>query len=324
MSFERIIRALTVNIGVKIVSILFAIFLWLHVTAQQEENQSFRVPLVLASVPDSLTIIHEVPQFVEVTIRGSRSILIKLRLLGRLKATVDLSASKRGRVNIPLSSAILNLSEELDPRDVMVDNPKTLSLNFERVITQSVPVKVAYKGEIPQDVIIKGQPAVIPDKVNVRGAASIVSGISFLITEEIDVRGRKGKITQEVALQLGGRNFTVMPDKVLVEMELSKRAVRTLANVPPIFLQDDETIAYRYSPRTVSITIEGPEEVIKNIISDQISILLDITTKQPGTYHLQPEVKVPPGIEKFWLDIDAFEITILAPDSLRGRRHEKR
>ena len=194
MSFERIIRALTVNIGVKIVSILFAIFLWLHVTAQQEENQSFRVPLVLAGVPDSLTIIHEVPQFVEVTIRGSRSILIKLRLLGRLKATVDLSASKRGRVNIPLSSAILNLSEELDPRDVMVDNPKTLSLNFERVITQSVPVKVAYKGEIPQDVIIKGQPAVIPGKVNVRGAASIVSGISFLITEEIDVRGRKGKI----------------------------------------------------------------------------------------------------------------------------------
>ena len=114
------------------------------------------------------------------------------------------------------------------------------------------------------------------------------------------------------------------PDKVLVEMELSKRAVRTLANVPPIFLQNDETIAYRYSPKTVSITIEGPEEVIKNIVSDKISILIDITTKKPGTYRLQPEVKVPPGIDKFWLDIDAFEITILPPDSGRGGGNEKR
>ena len=294
-----------------LISLFFAVFLWLVVTAQLEESQSFRVPLALSGIPDSLTIIHEVPEHIEVTIRGPRFNFIKLRLFSRLKASIDLSLAKRGRMNIPLSSAILNLSEEIDPRDVTVDSPKTLNLNFERVTTKSIPVKVAYKGEIPRDIIITGRPVLIPEKVAIRGAASIVSGITLITTEEIDIKNKKGMITQEVGLQLGGRNITVEPDKVLLEMEISRRAVRTLANIPPTLLQDDETLVVEYSPRAVSLTIEGPEDLIKSIVADDISVILNITTKKPGTYMLEPEIIVPQGIETYWLDVNSFEITIL-------------
>lgn len=311
MRFEKMMKALTANLGTKLISLFFAVFLWLVVTAQLEENQSFRVPLALSGIPDSLTIIHEVPEHIEVTIRGPRFNFIKLRLFSRLKASIDLSLAKRGRMNIPLSSAILNLSEEIDPRDVTVDSPKTLNLNFERVVTRSVAVKVAYKGEIPRDIIITGKPVLIPEKVVVRGAASIVSGISLLTTEEIDIKNKKGMITQEVGLQLGGRNITVEPNKVLLEMEISRRAVRTLANVPPTLLQDDETLVVEYSPKAVSLTIEGPEDLIKSIVADDVSIILNITTKRAGTYMLEPEIIVPQGIETYWLDVNAFEITIL-------------
>ena len=323
MRAESFFRGMRANIGAKIISVLFAVFLWLHVTAQQGENQAFKVPMELVNIPDSLTIIHDVPEFVEVTIHGSRSNLLKLRLFGRLKASVDLSMAKRGRVNIPLSSAILNLSDELDPRNIVIDNPKSLSLNFEKVIVNSVPVKVAYKGEIPRDIIITGQPVVIPSKVKVRGAASVVSGVSFLTTEEIDIRNKRGRVTHEVGLQLGGRNILVIPNKVLIEMEISKKAVRTLANVPPTILQDDETLLLEYSPRVVSLTIEGPEEVIKNIVADDVSVILNVTTKKPGTYQLQPEVIIPQGIEKYWLDVDAFEVTILPPMAKEASDHDE-
>ena len=316
MRFEKMMKALTANLGTKLISLFFAVFLWLVVTAQLEENQSFRVPLALSGIPDSLTIIHEVPEHIEVTIRGPRFNFIKLRLFSRLKASIDLSLAKRGRMNIPLSSAILNLSEEIDPRDVTVDSPKTLNLNFERVVTKLVAVKIAYKGEIPRDIIITGKPVLIPEKVVIRGAASIVSGISLLTTEEIDIKNKKGMITQEVGLQLGGRNITVEPDKVLLEMEISRRAVRTLANIPPTLLQDDETLVVEYSPRAVSLTIEGPEDLIKSIVADDISVILNITTKKPGTYMLEPEIIVPQGIETYWLDVNAFEITILPRSSM--------
>jgi YbbR domain-containing protein len=310
---NRLIRSLTANLGAKIVALLFAVFLWLHVTAQQLENQTFRVPLTLTDMPDSLIVIHDVPEFVEVTIRGSRSNLLKLRLFGRLKATVDLSDVKRGRINIPLSPVMLNISEDFDPRDIEVEEPKTLTLNFERVVTRVVPVRVAYRGEIPQDIIIRGTPTIIPDRVQVKGASSIVSGITMLNTEEIDVRGKRGKLTQEVDVNVGGRSVTVNPVKVLVEIELSRRGVRTLANLPPTLLQDVDGVEVTYSPKTVSLTIEGPEEVIKEIASDKVSILLNITTRKPGSYKIRPEIKLPQGIEKYWLDVEYFDITIHSP-----------
>ncbi len=322
MSFDRIIKALTRNLGAKIVSLLFAFFLWLHVTAQQGENQSFRVPLAMAAIADSLTITHDVPESVEVTIRGSRSNLMKLRLFGRLEATVDLSKAVKGRNTISLSAAMINLPEQIDPREVTIDNPKTLVLNFEDVVTKSVPVRIAYKGEIPDDVIIDGSPVIIPARVKLTGAASILEGIEALSTSEIDIRGRRGDYSEEFDLILGGMDIRVVPDKVLIEMSIHKRAVRTLANIPPTMLREDESLTVEYSPRIVSLTIEGPEDVIREITTEDVSVILDLTGKAPGTYLIEPEVIVPKGIERYFLDIDNFEITILPAGS--GTDKEKR
>ncbi len=262
MSFDRIIKVMTRNLGAKIVSLIFAFFLWLHVTAQQGENQSFRVPLTMTGIADSLTITHDVPESIEVTIRGSRSNLMKLRLFGRLEATVDLSKAVKGRNTVSLSAAMINLPEQIDPREVTVDNPKTLVLNFEEVVTKSVPVRIAYRGEIPDDVIIDGSPVIIPARVKMTGAASILEGIEVLSTREIDIRGRRGDYSEEFELMLGGMDIRVVPDKVLIEMSIHKRAIRTLANIPPTMLREDESLTVEYSPRIVSLTIEGPKEII--------------------------------------------------------------
>ena len=310
MRLEDFYRALVRNPGAKIISLVFAVFLWLHVTAQQGEDQSFRVPLMLTGIPDSLTIIHDVPQSIEVTVRGPRSSLLKLRLFGRSKATIDLSMARKGIVNIPLSAGVLNLPDDFDPRNVSIDNPKTLVLNFEQVITKLVPVRIAYKGKIPEDIIIMGSPVVIPARVRVRGAASIVSGINFLTTEEVDIRNRRGKITEETGLTLDGRGISVIPEKILIEMEIRKRATRVLANIPPTLLLDDNEMVVDYFPKVVSLTIEGPEDIIMEIVSDDISVILNITTRKPGDYRLEPEVIVPQGVEKYYLDIKVFEITI--------------
>lgn len=318
MSFDRIIKAMTRNLGAKIVSLVFAFFLWLHVTAQQAEDQSFRVPLSLAGVADSLTITHDVPESIEVTIRGSRSNLMKLRLFGRLEASVDLTKAVKGRNTVSLSAAMINLPEQIDPREVTVDNPKTLVLNFEEVVTKSVPVRIAYRGEIPDDMIIDGSPVIIPARVKITGASSVVGAIEVLSTREIDIRGRRGEYSEEIELILGGMDIRVVPDKVLIEMSIHKRAIRTLANIPPTILGDDESLSIEYSPRVVSLTIEGPEEIIREITTEDVSVIIDLTGRIPGTYVIEPEVIVPNGIERYFLDTDNFEITILPAASGSG------
>lgn len=310
MSIEKMLKVLSANIGAKIVSLLFAVLLWLHVTAQQGEDQLFHVPLVLGGVPDSLTVVSDHPREVTVTVRGSRIDLLRLRLFGRLTAAVDLSEAVKGRNTIPLNAAVLDLPERFDPRDVTVEEPASLVLSFEKVITRSVPVRVVWKGDVPKDLVIEGRPTVIPARVQVTGASSIVEAIESVATREIDLKGKKGRFSQETEIVRGGRDVTVVPDKVIVEASVQKRAVRTLANIPPTLLQDEGGLVIEYSPKFVSLTIEGPEDVIREITADDVSVILNVASRGPGTHRIEPEVIVPRGIEKYYLDVDAFEIVI--------------
>lgn len=298
------------NIGAKIISLVFALLLWLHVTAQQSEVQSLRVPLVLAGIPDSLTVVHEYPRAIDVTIRSSRMEMFKLRLIGRLRAQVDLSEVVEGRNTIPLGAAIMNLPEDIDPRDVVVDDPKVLVLNFEPVVTRQVPVRVSWKGDLPRDIVIDGDPVIIPGLVQVSGAASVVREIESLSTREIDLRGRRGRHAQEIEIAREGREITVSPDRVLVEVSIQRRLSRTLADIPPTLLQDTRGLAVEYSPQLVSLTIEGPEDLIRAIAASDVSVILNLAGRPPGRHRIEPEVIVPRGIEKYFLDIDAFEILI--------------
>ncbi len=319
-TFVKLIRE---NIGAKILAILFAIFIWFHVTAQQEEKQKFRIPLTLVNLPDSLIVVNDVPDYVKVTIKGQRSNLLRLRFMGNPRANVNLSNAKKGRINIQLSSTMLNIPEEIDLRDVSIEDPRVLVLNIEPVISKKVPVKIAYKGEIPEDVIITESPDIIPEKVSVSGARSIVNGIDFLTTEEIDIRDRRGDIMVETGLKLMGREVKVSTGTVLVEMRISKSAEKTLTNVPPIILQDEKGLKVEYSPRTVSITLEGPEDRVRGIEPNDISIILKVSGRKPGSYKIVPEVIVPDGIEEYWLDVDAFQVTVYPESTDRKKPDEK-
>lgn len=295
-------------------AVFFAVFLWFNVTAQQDEKQKFKIPLSLSNIPESLIVVNKIPDNVKVTIKGQRSNLLKLRFMGNPKANVNLSNTKSGRINIQLSSTMLNIPKDIDLRDVTIEDPRVLVLNIEKIVEKKVPVKIAYKGEIPEDVIITESPNIIPEQVVISGAKSIVNGIDFLTTEEIDIRGKKGKFMTEVGLNLRGRKIEVSTETVLVEMRLSKRSEKTLTNVPPIILQDEESLRVDCTPKAVTITVEGPKDKISGIVPNDISIILKVSGKKPGTYRLTPEVIVPDGVEEYWLDVDAFEVRVY-PDS---------
>ncbi|OQX86367.1 MAG: hypothetical protein B6D63_00045 [Candidatus Latescibacteria bacterium 4484_7] len=310
MNYAKITRPITENLSLKIISLIFAFMLWLYVTAQQVETQMVKAPLGVRNVPENLAIVSELPQYVEVSIKGSRSELLKLRFFNKLKAVVDCSDAKAGRLNIPLSPAILTLPNKVDIRNVTIESPRMLSIEFENVITKSVPVKIAFKGKIPDDVII-GKPVIVPDKVKLTGPSSRVNAINLVNTEEIEIRGKKKKFSQEVMVHVPEKGVVVQPDRILVEMDISKKVVRTLANLPPTLLQDDESAEVEYSPKTVSLIIEGPEDVIRNIAKDDVSIIINIASRKPGEYKIRPQVIVPQGIDKYWLDTDEFDIKIL-------------
>jgi YbbR domain-containing protein len=308
--FQNLYRAVTENIGIKIVSLLFASLLWLYVTAQIGERQTFRVPLDLVNIPDSLTVVSEMPKEVSVTMRGARSELMKLRFLSRIRGTVDLGGAKQGRVVVPLSAAILNLPAGFPAGDAAIDAPRSLTLDFERVVIAYVPVTPVFRGSVPKGMILVGQPSVIPALVLVRGTSAAMSGIAAVETEPIDLRNKRSGFSLEAVLRVGERREAV-PRSVLVEVGIAKRAVRTMAGIPPTLLQVEEGFMAEYSPATASLTVEGPEDLVNRLVNDDLSIILSIPPGTRGTSRIQPEVIVPQGIDTFTIDVDSFEVKVL-------------
>ncbi len=310
MRFQNLYRAVTENIGIKIVSLLFASLLWLYVTAQIGERQTFMVPLDLVNIPESLTVASEAPREVSVTMRGARSELMKLRFLSRIRGTVDLGGAKRGRVVVPLSAAILNLPAGFPAGDAAIVAPKSLTLDFERIVSAYVEVTPVFRGSVPKGMMLVGQPSVSPQLVLVRGTTAAMSGVTAIETEPIDLRNRRSGFSQEAALRIGERREAI-PRSVRVEIGIAKRVVRTMAGIPPTLLQVEEGFLIEYSPSTASLTVEGPEELVNRLVNDDLSIILSIPPGTRGASRIQPEVIVPQGIDTFTIDVDSFEVKVL-------------
>jgi YbbR domain-containing protein len=308
--FERFSRVIKEDIGLKVISVLFAVFLWLYVTAQVGERQTFRVPLEFANMPESLTVVHDVPKDVAIMMRSTRSELLKLRLLSNIRATIDLGGARRGRVIVPLSVDILNLPSGFKREDATIVGPKSLALDFERVVHVSLPVIPVLRGSVAKDMILVGRPVVTPERVIMSGPESAVAGVAAVETAPIDLGNRRGKLSHEVLLR-PGPGCEAVPAKVLVELEVSKRAVRTITGIPPTLLQGEEGYDIEYSPKTAALTVEGPEELVNALVPDDISIILNIAPGSRGTVRIQPEVIVPQGIDTFSLDVASFEVRVL-------------
>lgn len=307
--FKSIVRAAAANPGLKIISLVFAVLLWLYVTAQVGGAETFQVPLEFVNIPDSLTVVNEVPESVEITVRGGRSDLLRLRLFGRVRATVDLAGSRRGETMVRLSPGILRLPGGFKSEDASIDDPKTLALVLEPFVSKYIPVAAVFASEIPHDLILVGRPVITPERVLVRGGRGIMDRIDAMETQPIALKSARGRFSRQVALRPSPR-AEVVPAKVLVEFEIARRAVRTIEGIPPTLLQQEEGLAILYSPKVASLTVEGPEELVNMLGPDDVSIIISIAAGARGTYRIEPEVIVPQGIDTFSLSVDSFEVKV--------------
>lgn len=309
MRTESFMRAVTANIGLKIVSILFAVFLWFYVTAQIERTETIEVPLEIVNMPESLVVVNDVPRTVEVTMRGARSDLLKARLFGKTRLTVDLAGAQGRRLSVPLSKGMITLPEGVRQEDVSIRSPRSLSIELETHVSRSIPVEIAFRGTLPAGMMLVGKPAVAPDRVIARGPAGAMSALAAARTEPIDLNGRRGRFSAETALSaVAGVAFE--PPTVIVEIAVSRRGERTFEGLAPTFLQLEEGLAAACEPPTATLTVQGPDEFVRSLSPDEVSIVLSLEPGATGTFTIEPEVIVPALVDTFRLSVSAFEVTV--------------
>lgn len=177
-------KLLTENWTLKLISLVFALVLWMFIMGERRQEVGYRVPLELQNIPAGLMIANEVPSLVDVRVSGPRTLLMKVAD-GDISIAVDLTDLKPGLTTFKRLEERLNLPSGLRVTRL---SPSFIDLKLERIKQKSVPIKIALVGE-PLEGAQVGRVRANPAKVVVEGAESELKSVHEVTTEPVELDG---------------------------------------------------------------------------------------------------------------------------------------
>ena len=317
MNLSSIKYAFTHNLGVKLIALVVALFIWFSASGQQQATRFFIVPLKLVGIPDSLIVVGTVPVEAEVTIAGTKRELLYLNFR-RIEVVVNLAAAESGRFRERLSASNVVARGGLDTRNVRIISPISIDLFFERLILKRIPVELTVTGSISPGYLLVEGPSVEPAEIVVKGPASLLSRLKSLSTKPVDLGKVKGHYEKDLDIEFDHSLLSCDPDQVTVSVSVSQLGERVLPNIPPTVLFDAKALAVDVTPNAVSLTLSGPRSALDTLSSGDVSVLLDLSGKPPGRYRLVPEIILPKGVGSYSMNVDSLTVVVREDTTRRG------
>jgi YbbR domain-containing protein len=179
--------------GLKVVSVVLAVLIWLIVSGEQIVERAFRIPLEYTNLPASLELAGDAPNVVDVRVRGSSGALSRLAA-GELVAVLDLRQARTGQRLLHLTGTDVRAPFGIE---VVQVTPSSLAMTFERSDTREVMISPVVEGQPAEGFEVR-RVTVDPAVVLVAGPATAVRDIKEAITEPVSVAGASDTITEVV------------------------------------------------------------------------------------------------------------------------------
>ena len=286
---------LTTNLGLKLISVLFSIVLWLVGTSIGNPTTSksfYNVPVVLENT-DAITESGRVYEVLEnsdvisrVTIRGPRSVVSSMSE-SNIVATADVSnISSLDTVSIKLAT---NINQ--DQINSITPSSDTVKLNIENKKTKTMALGTKISGEVSDGYMV-GDITTDQNLVRISGPESVVTSVSKAVAE-ITVTGFTSDISTSAEIRLYDADGNAVDDPNITQNIKSVNvqvSILQTKEVPLVFhTQGEPTYGYGFTGNVEcdlqTVTICGKSSVLKKIQSIDIPAeLLDENTK----YYINP------------------------------------
>lgn len=284
----KLIQALFHNIPYKLISLAFALMLWYMVQGEEivEVSQKIKVHFI---APKGYII--KGPQFYlrDASFRGTR-VALGDRFNRPIESTYKLKTNQKGTARIRVDqSFIKNWNNKLSLR---VYDPY-INLYLDEEVTQYVRLKENLQG-IPKEGFILEKTTLEPETIKIRGPASEIHKIQTISTEAINIDGLDKSSNFTVQAYPQANWFEVIGDeKIQVSIRIGEQKInRTFKHIPIEIEGDHDHISY--SPKTVTIVIQGTPKVFSYIKRKDLWAFLDTHKLAPGRYEKKIQVKIPP------------------------------
>lgn len=198
MNISKARRFWKKNIGLKLLALAFALFLWFFVVGEEKAEVSLNVPLELINMPKDIVISNEFNGMIDVRVYGPRSLVRELATK-RLSHVIDLANATAGKMTLQIKPESIHL-----PRGMQVIriHPSQVTLVLEPLARREVPVEAVLKGVVANDYELKGVD-LKPPNVVLAGAAKEVTRVKKVLTYPIDISGLSENTEIVAGLDLG-------------------------------------------------------------------------------------------------------------------------
>lgn len=150
-------------------AILVSSLLWFTFTMRETHTKIIQMPTEVVNLPENQALSQLPPDNVRVQVVGDGWSILRLRLR---PPTIPINASQQ---EVGIRESIPELPKNVDIQSV---SPASLNLWRERRITRKVPVELRAEIETPATHDLVNPPELLPDSVEIIGAASIVGDIT--------------------------------------------------------------------------------------------------------------------------------------------------
>ncbi|HEX9062269.1 MAG TPA: CdaR family protein [Clostridia bacterium] len=178
--------------------------------------------------------------------------------------------------------------------------------------TNFVDIRVETAKEVPVTPVINGKPAkdyidssvsVKPDKVLITGTPDVLSGITSIKTEPLNIENKSSSIIDRKNLQLpnGVRLFYENTSQVSVNVTLEQMIVKDFTiksgDISIVNSEVDNSLDYSLVNDSVKVSLKGNTTVLERIDSSGIKASVDVGKKQEGVYKLPLSIQVPDSVK---------------------------
>jgi YbbR domain-containing protein len=292
------------NLGLRIISLLLAVALWVFVNAGQHSSvESFNIPVSYRGLPPGFLITNQHPDFVKIQLSGPQT-LLSLVDPSRLTLRLDLGGVGIGQASFKVGIDSFNV-----PRGTAVTSisPSQIVLDIDKIIVRDLPVHVVTNGT-PADGYRIGSIEVTPSRVQVRAPSKEIANLEAVDTEAVDVTGLTTDIEHVAAITSAGGMMRVEPSEVMVKIGLAPVIATKDFHGVPVIIRNTQYQS-KLEPSRVNLTLRGAKLELNKLDLSGVAFV-DGDGVEPGTYNMPVQVQVPQGMELLHLWPYKIRVTI--------------
>lgn len=272
------------HLGLKLLSAVLAILLWMMVAGEETVERGLRVPLELQQFPPGLELKNEPPSNIDVRVRGGSGALSRLSPVD-IVAVLDLHGARAGQRLFPLTPDQVRVPFGVEVSQI---TPATVALVFEQAATKQVPVVIPGIEGKPAPGFIVGKWTVDPATVEIVGPESSVKRATTALTEPISVAGAHERVRASVTVGMLDSSVRLKAARsAVVDVQIVPAPfTRTVRDTPVRLLNLAPNLTAQSNPSTVELTVSGSRESLSRLAADGVSASVDLAGLGVGRYTL--------------------------------------